>query len=342
MAQKKSETQNKLDEQKMLLKISNYLMIGLELACIIKSVRMIKNYSIEIYNYLVPFFKMNTQLPLLIHLMVKCHQALTSLPSREKMDSSVRQVMARISYQTLILSLQNNESPFMKRLLLTERNVEKRKWRLVYSYETKYPELPEDQKEIFRIQEEKLKSGAPIPDSELIRLPEAVEERIVRALEVEREGGSFEEYLLSLGYVDVVYTQTEGWINRVDILRAYKVRSEDTDKIKKSLLELIDFWNVLKANPTQYLTQGAIQEDNPKYLELYCKGVRRVMEIGTMSRDEIIAILQKIKEPEELAGSVNNKISEKLDHLQKDIVRKQRLRFQILENKLKELEGNVS
>ena len=60
------------------------------------------------------------------------------------------------------------------------------------------------------------------------------------------------------------------------------------------------------------------------------------MELGIGTFQELEDILtHKIKLPETLIAAIENKASERIEYLEKDIVRKQRRRFNMLEEKVK-------
>jgi len=74
-----------------------------------------------------------------------------------------------------------------------------------------------------------------------------------------------------------------------------------------------------------------------RYLEFACKCVRRSMEMGT-NLDQIDDFLtNKVKLNEEAIIIVENRMNERIDYLEKDIVRSQRQRFNELEEKVKVL-----
>ena len=58
----------------------------------------------------------------------------------------------------------------------------------------------------------KLQNKEEVPEEELVKDPEAVEEKHLKIAEFEPEGASFEEFLLALGdYTDVVKAKSERW-----------------------------------------------------------------------------------------------------------------------------------
>ena len=99
--------------------------------------------------------------------------------------------------------------------------------------------------------------------------------------------------------------------------------------MKEAVGAKVDFWEQIKLNkPSAQLTaiisaqsQGT---ENPRYLEFCCKCIRRAMEtddyesleqLGNRVRDEV-----KIAEEDEAA--IETRINERLEYLDKDVVRK--------------------
>ena len=197
-------------------------------------------------------------------------------------------------------------------------------------------------------------AGEAIPDSELIREPEPYEDRIVKVDEFENEGASLEEFLLSLiDYQDIVKAKTERW--RLQINRFQKVATngnEAVEKLKEELTSVVDFWEGIKLNNPASQLQSILTafdpaNPNPKYLEFCCKCIRRSMELGLQSFAELEDLLaNKIKigssAADELVALVENKITERLEYLDKDVVRKQRRRFNALEDKVQQLQEQKS
>lgn len=88
-----------------------------------------------------------------------------------------------------------------------------------------------------------------------------------------------------------------------------------------------------------------------RFLELACKCVRRALETGDYESFAELAekIETEIKVPEDDESLVESIINERIGYLEKDIVRKQRIRFEALETRVKEMieqetlnGGNVS
>lgn len=76
-----------------------------------------------------------------------------------------------------------------------------------------------------------------------------------------------------------------------------------------------------------------------RFLELACKCVRRALETGDYESFADLGekIVNEIKVPEEDESLVESIINERVGYLEKDIVRKQRIRFEALEQKVKEM-----
>ena len=120
------------------------------------------------------------------------------------------------------------------------------------------------------------------------------------------------------------------------------------DKLKEELEAVVAFWEGIKVNnPQQQLNAvlNAFDPANPnaKYLEFACKCIRRSMELGLQSFTDLEDILaNKIKlggaTVEELVSVVESKVTERMEYLDKDIVRKQRRRFNLLEEKVAQMQ----
>ena len=62
------------------------------------------------------------------------------------------------------------------------------------------------------------------------------------------------------------------------------------------------------------------------------------METGAQSFEELAALVDGVKLPEAEMAQLETKLSERVNYLEKDIVRKQRKRFMLLEEKVKEMQ----
>lgn len=118
--------------------------------------------------------------------------------------------------------------------------------------------------------------------------------------------------------------------------------NESVDKAKEPLVQLVEFWEGVKLNsPLIQLQQILLAFDqgsqNPKYLEFACKCIRRALELslGTFPElEDLLAVKLKTQD----FPAIESKAGERLDYLQKDIVRKQRRRFNLLEEKVKQIQ----
>mmetsp|Transcript_9422 Transcript_9422/g.8932 ORF Transcript_9422/g.8932 Transcript_9422/m.8932 type:complete len:105 (-) Transcript_9422:303-617(-) len=104
---------------------------------------------------------------------------------------------------------------------------------------------------------------------------------------------------------------------------------------------MVEFWEGIKVNNPQAILNQTLQQydsgqPNSRYLEFCCKCVRRSMELGLQQFGELEEILNsKVKLPEDVLGPVETKFAERVEYLSQDIVRKQRKRFNLLEEKSK-------
>ena len=87
----------KVENQKIDMKIANYLVIALDIATLLAMPVLVKKVACELFNHLLSYFQMELQTPLLFHITLKCHQALRLVPS-ELVDSISRRIMACLSY----------------------------------------------------------------------------------------------------------------------------------------------------------------------------------------------------------------------------------------------------
>ena len=98
----------KVENQKMDMRIANYLIIALDIGTILNRALLIKRTVCELYNHLISYFQMQLQSPLLLHILVKCHQAIRLVPA-ELVDSTCRRIISSISFQIMRLGFQTNE-----------------------------------------------------------------------------------------------------------------------------------------------------------------------------------------------------------------------------------------
>jgi hypothetical protein len=73
------------------------------------------------------------------------------------MDATSRKVMSCLSFQIMRLGFQTNESPMVKRLIISELPINTRKWRKFVQYQIKRIE-PEEKKSLVELD----KQGKPI------------------------------------------------------------------------------------------------------------------------------------------------------------------------------------
>jgi hypothetical protein len=96
--------------------------------------------------------------------------------------------------------------------------------------------------------------------------------------------------------------------------------------------------NKPSAQLTSLVSAHEAGNENPRYLEFSCKCVRRALEIGDYESFESLAErIRDVKIPEDDEAAVENTLNERIGYLQKDIVRKQRKRFDTLEQKVQQM-----
>lgn len=96
------------------------------------------------------------------------------------------------------MGFENQEEEMVRRIMVSELPINTRKWRKYAQYVLRNPQLTEEQKLKKEEQQKRIQVGEKIPDGELIVDPEPFEERVVKVEELEFEGASYEEFLLSL------------------------------------------------------------------------------------------------------------------------------------------------
>lgn len=118
---------------------------------------------------------------------------------------------------------------------------------------------------------------------------------------------------------------------------------ETVTALKEQVGVKLDFWEQVKLNKpsaqlAQLLSAQEAGNENPRYLEFSCKCVRRALEIGDYENfDSLADRVREVKIPEEDEAAVENTVNERIGYLQKDIVRKQRKRFDTLEQKVQQM-----
>lgn len=231
----------------------------------------------------------------------------------------------------------------LRRVMISELPITSRKWRKYSQYVIQRPQLTEEEREKFEDQKKRMEMGEAIPAEEQMKEPEPYEERLYKLDEFEDEGHAFEEFLLSIvDFQDVVKAKTEQWRAQIQSMSDAVSGGEETVTNLKELVGVkVDFWEQVKLNkPSAQLASliGAHEagNENPRYLEFSCKCIRRALEIGDYESFESLSerIRDGVKIPEEDEAAVENTINERIGYLQKDIVRKQRKRFDTLEQKV--------
>ena len=153
--------------------------------------------------------------------------------------------------------------------------------------------------------------------------------------------------MLSLGdYTDVVKAKTEKWQKSITTFAKQLTDGEQVvEKEKDQLTGMVEFWDAVNSgNPITQLNalcdaanaEGA--PENANFIEFCCKCVRRAMELPETDLNELATILvDKVSVSEEVSQRVNAILGERIEHLENDVVTKQRSRFELLEARVKDL-----
>ena len=234
----------------------------------------------------------------------------------------------------------------LRRAMLSELPIVSRKWRKYATYVVQRPQLSADEREKFEEQQKRREQGADIPAEELIREPEAYEERLYKLDEFETEGHALEEFMLSLvEYQDIVKVKAERWKEQIGSFQDQISNGEEViAQLRDKVAGNVEFWEQVKLNKPGAQLTALIQAktagaENPRFLEFCCKCARRAIEMNDFAN---LADLEKqiadgVKAPEEDEAAIETKKNERLEYLNKDIIRKQRKRFAALEERVKHM-----
>ena len=134
--------------------------------------------------------------------------------------------------------------------MLSELPINSRKWRKYANYVIKKPVLSEEDQAKMEEQKTKIAAGEEIPEDQLIKEPEATEEKHLSIDEFEPEGASFEEFLLSLGdYSDIAKSKSERWHKQIGQFNKHITDSEVVvEEEKERVTALVEFWEGVKTN----------------------------------------------------------------------------------------------
>ena len=143
----------------------------------------------------------------------------------------------------------------------------------------------------------------------------------------------------------MVKAKTEKWREAVAALQDQISDGEEvTGKLQAAIASKAEFWEQVKLNKpgaslTALVQAQAAGTENPRFLEFCCKCIRRALETGDYSSFEELGqqVNDGVKVAEEDEAAIETRINERLEYLDKDIVRKQRKRFAALEERVKQM-----
>ena len=334
-----------VEKQKVDMKIANFLCLALEISTSLNRPSLTKRVVAELYNHLVGYFTMKMRPQILLQVLLKCHQSLRLVPA-ELIDANCRRILGCLSYQVIKLGFETSEDSMLRRAMISELPIASRRWRRYSQYVINRPKLTEEEMEKKEEQEKRIELGEEIPEEELIKEPEPYEERLYKLDEFEEEGQALEEFLLSLmEYQDVVKAKAEKWKEAIQAMQDVISGGEDVVAQKKEqLMAKVEFWEQVKTNKPSAQLTALVQAhetgvENPRYLEFCCKCIRRAMETGDYGSFEELGqqIREGVRVDEEDEAAIESRINERIEYLDKDIVRNQRKRFAALEEKVKQM-----
>ena len=326
----------KLDDQKVSLKICSYLIVGMEAACRVKDYYLLKLMIIQIYNTLTDFFQSETQSPLLLHALIKCHVALTIIPSA-CLDSATRSVASCISYQIAINTLQIHESKLLGTTVSDDLLIMKRRWLTKTVTKVVPPQpLTEEQIKLREEQQKMIAEGKEVKEEDLVNEPEPTEESAITLYESEKEGEAADEFFLTLAEHNEKVALNANKLKQ--ILKEYVEIVTDGENVVNTISAKIDgvveFWKSVAADPYAALDQliNNGKEGNEKYLEFCCKCIRRVLEADGWSEDnDLIAKTDSVELDEEIKKTIEDSLEEQKKQLTNDVLERAVKRLQVLE-----------
>ena len=115
------------------MKIANFLCLALEISTYLNRPSLTKRVVAELFNHLIPYFTMKMRPHILLHVLLKCHQALKQVP-QELFDSNSRRIFGCLSYQVIKLGQETSEDPMLRRAMISELPITSRKWRKYAQY----------------------------------------------------------------------------------------------------------------------------------------------------------------------------------------------------------------
>ena len=325
-----------LDDQKAALRVCSYLVIGIEAAAKIKDHYLTKLLVIQIYNTLVDFFQSQTQSPLLLHALVKCHVALTLIPAN-CLDGATRAVGSCISYQIALATVQVNEAALLHAVVNNDLVVMRRRWLTSTRTRVVPPVLlSEEELKTKEEQDKTIAEGGSVPEEELVKVPEAREETVVEVYEGEKEGEAVEEFFMTLGeYNERIAQNANKWKT---LLGEYVQVATDGENVVNALTGKIDavvqFWQNMASDPGAALDEivNTGKQDNPRYLEFACKCIRRMLESdGWTEENDLVARLDSVEIDEEDKKEIDTSLESQSKELQNDVLERAVKRLQILD-----------
>jgi len=315
---KKALRESQIETQKNRLKICNQLLLGLQVAITAQNPVQIKRIVTEIYNILTCLLNMKLKLPLLQQALIKVYQALHQVPY-PLWDSNLRKVASSIAFELTTSSIQSNELEMSRHALLSDIDLPTRHWHLK---EDSYYETAELTAEMEEARDKWLEyqrnpestENPPVEWHE----PEPVLKYRYKIVELENEGSSLDEWLLTLkNYSEIAETKSQIWKNRLSKLLPYarpaytEQVSNMIDNIQSDIDNYVEFWKNIRSDPkTAFQKVQAASKDGERYLEFVCKAVRRLMEQGEITISQAGDMLKEaVYSPEDVA--VVEKVIEK-------------------------------
>lgn len=359
---------NIVAKQKNILKILNILSLALEIACYIRHFQYIKLFTKEIYSLSVTFLKQKNLYKELAALFIKLSLSLNIIPN-DLWDRELRNLSSLISYQLLLLLVNNCEIDLYRKLLVNDLGLQKKRFYFFkYKYMKKFEETakkggkPGEKDKPTPLQA----SGGSLPG-------ELTETEAVLFKDLEKESAELDEYLLCMGeFNDICKIRITQHITCLEKYASNFSSSPELqtelEKRKKDLNDLIEVFESFKNEGGKYLQKFAqtFRETSDKYYEFCSKLLKKTIEnilqpgpssinaitqppgktkdnLGSnLSISDMIKISEDIQIKETDVTFVQGIFSQKINFLTNDVIFIMKVRIKEFLNKIEKEEKNKS
>ena len=332
-------------KQKNVLKNLNVLMLGLEVASYIRHFTLIKLFVNEIYSITCPLLKQKNLCRDLTQLFIRLNIAINLIP-HDMYNIGLRNLSAAVSYQLVILLINNNEGDLYKKVLIQELGINKKKY---YQFPYNYMKKLDDGKKLKPNQVNKDKVNLAQPEEEKFIQSEAI---LIKDLE--KETIELDEFILSIyDYNDIVRNKLSQYLILLDklILNEYgelnqsqlALLTPEIENRKKEITELIEVWEGYRIEGVKFFQKFAVanRETSDKYYEYSAKMLKRTIDNNYfITKPSNLAIIELLKLADDIQFKdsdithIMNIYLQKLSFLSGDVIFVMKRRIQEFLNKI--------